>query len=129
MSCELVTVLVSVTRLVTSNLVIGDWGLWIGDWIGSFWGLGIWYRTLDRALDRAILEVGDLVSGTGSGHFGGWGFGIGHVFKVGDLVLARYQNQDMNMSGMYVCCMYMYVCTVPTVSIICTVLKKIYMYL
>ena len=56
--------------------------LGITHWIGSFWGLGIWCRTLDRALDRAILEVGDLVSGTGSGtgsgHFGGWGFGIGH---------------------------------------------------
>ena len=69
-------------------------------WCTWIWPGGTGVR--DRALDRAILEVGDLISGTGSGHFGGWGFGIGHVFKVGDLVLDRYQNQDMNMSDRYV---------------------------
>ena len=58
--------LVSDTGSGTGSGHFGGWGFgighWIGHWIGPFWRLGIWYR----ALDRAILEVGDLVSGMSS---------------------------------------------------------------
>ena len=54
---------------------------------------------LNITCNTRVICGGTPSSGTGSGHFGGWGFGIGHVFKVGDLVLARYQIQDMNMSA------------------------------